>query len=508
MGKFRVANRITHSEKVLNMMVEANMLSEKGKNSVIQALDPMHDLPVSVLSGWPDMETSASVVQCIKKTIAITTNQSSTDNWDCHFCVLPFANNVNFTPTLSRTNNFVNNFRTLTDPQTTNNTIGGVTVWGEPVGGSTVITDTPIATVVLDDTYIHGPSRIVGMGFEVNNTTADLYKQGQVIVYRLPQPDPETSDYTVISAASWNSGVTTVGSYQQFRPPCNTAANAMLLAGSRQWSAKDGVYMVVPLINGPDNPALVGDYNQPMFPVTALSEDQPDGDQSGPINNGAVVIPTLFVVPIETEVGFSNCSVLPCNRIYPLQQCGAIFTGLSPQTSLQLTVNFYLETFPGFAENTLLTLATPSTHYDPLALQMISRAFLDMPVAFRFGDNGLGQAFAETIADMADFIAPIALAVGHPEIAAIVTGGGKIARVAAGYLATPSPQENKAVVARAGPPPLPPRSMQPLPRGPPPRLPKPGPANFGSDAEYQRFLAKRARKKAKKKAKKQRNLQR
>jgi hypothetical protein len=426
------------SEALLNRIADAGIITMEGKNAIIQALDPMHDVQIDHLVGWPDMETAPSIVQCIKQTIQVS-NTLDANAWDLHIVVNPFMNATRFTPQITRINNFIGNSTNAALFTTVGNTLGGLTMYKTAVGADCNITDTPIATISLNDSFVHGPCRVVGLGYEVSNTTADLYKSGQVICYRLPQPynKPSTMEYS--APINLNSV-----SVQQFRPPVKNAAQAMLIAGTRQWEARRGLYQVVPLIAGPENPPLVGDYSQPAFPYTGGSEDQPDGDLSAPINDGNLVVPTLFTTSIPVT---GNINVLPCCRIFPLQQCGSLFTGLTAQSTLTVTLNVFMETFPGMAELTLLTLATPSCPYDPVALQCISRAFLNLPVGVPFADNGLGEAFANTLADMADVIAPIALALGQPAIAAAVSGGGIVARGVGNYLAAPSPQEQKRVVS-------------------------------------------------------------
>lgn len=431
---------------MLDRITSAGIVSERGRAAIIQAVDPMHDMPIGPLAGWPDMETAPSVVQCIKQTIPITTTFTDGSNWDCHIAVLPFANLTNFTPVLSRVNQIINNYNHLSDVYNINNVLGLINVWQTHVNADVTIDQIPIAELGIDPAVIHGPCRIVGVGYEVSNTTAEIYKQGQCVGYRLPQPSNKPSEFKVVAFDEWGSGdsaATHSFTGQMLRPPVANTATAMLIAGTRQWLAKEGIYQVVPIIAGPDNPPLAGDYTQPIFPVVQIGEDEPDGNRTGPsgagpINQASVVIPTQFGVDIPNETGVTPLTCAPCCRIMPLQQCGSIFTGLSAQTSLQLTLNVFVESFPGPAESTILTLATPSTPYDTVALECISRAFLDLPVCFKFNENGLGDAFAETLANMADVIAPIAVAVGHPEIAALITGGGTIARGVQRYLTAPS----------------------------------------------------------------------
>jgi len=94
--------------------------------------------------------------------------------------------------------------------------------------------------------------------------------------------------------------------------------------------------------------------------------------------------------------------------------CGAFFTGLSPQTTLNLTVHYYVERFPDVAQTDLVLLATPSPRYDSQALTFYSNAVRDMPVGVMQRENSLGSWFRGAIQTVRNWFAPLASLIPHP----------------------------------------------------------------------------------------------
>jgi hypothetical protein len=178
----------------------------------------------------------------------------------------------------------------------------------------------------------------------------------------------------------------------------------MLIPGSRQWAAEQGCY-VVAAFNDDDNPPHPMEYRQPvLYPSSA--------DEAEGLNNFRLHVAKPF-----STVGGSTAQTAYWRptRWAPINSSGAIFTGLSAQTTLTLQVNMYYEAFPNIAEKEWLVLATPSACYDPLALQMVTHALESLPVGVPAHDNGLGDWFAGVVRDVAgDAMVQTALAAFHP----------------------------------------------------------------------------------------------
>jgi hypothetical protein len=233
--------------------------------------------------------------------------------------------------------------------------------------------------------------------------------------------------------------------------PPDTAANAVLFPNSKVWLAKDGVYAVQTL-NTMDLP--------------------PQRMVSGGV--GYMLSTTAGANPVTQMFGTlpSSISGTPSNfptAVYPFDNSGAFFTGLSNQTTLTITVRYLYERFPSMSsstlDTTLLTLSSPSAPWDSSALELYSRVLVELPPAVPVCENDDGSWFsrilgwigdvAPVVGNIAGFFLPGASAVGN-----IV---GTAAKAVGGVYAPASP---------SAPPPLPPRPHNVgKAKGPPPKLP-------------------------------------
>lgn len=396
------------------------------------ALDPMHDNPLKELTGWPDLETAPSVVRCIKQSRTFS-NPAATP-WDLHLIQWPWMTEQVFCQPV-RTNNLLllNQIGLGGNTWTT----GGLNGYITAAGADLNLARSPDgAQLTLADSYSSGPSRLLGVGIEVNNTTADIYKQGQIFTWRLPEPHIEPNNFLFLgNIAGGPAGADTSMRFDGqmvMCPPLNSAS-AMLIPGTRQWRAEDGTYIVVAHV-GQENPPSYVDYVQPLMRLSQVS------DTTFGVGNGTVLPPLGTNYENSSPVGMPVPHVdtathihYPPFRMYPIHLCGCILTGLSPQSTLTVTWNVYLETFPNVADPDILVLATPSAEYDPIALQIYSHALTRLPVGVPSDWNGFGDWFADVVATVTDFITPGALALGMPAIAGVSAGAGKIAK---NYLAS------------------------------------------------------------------------
>lgn len=433
-------NRVTRGERILEMMSKRGAITETGKDFLIAAVDPMHDKQLASLEGWPDVETSGSIVRCIKQSIPLA-SPFPTGNWDAQIFLWPWLEELPFDKH-GRNNNTIQG-----NPLLGSQLFGGVQVFATQTDFSN-LAGLGYKTVTLDPTYTSGASRVIGLGIEVTNTTASLYKQGQVTVYRQSQSHNEPSTYNLLPDSP-ATRIATSFSGQFIRRPPETLAEAMLIPGSRNWKAEDGCYLVAPFV-GQDNPPCLVDYNQPVIYASTAGEDL-----TSPVGGNTV---DLWIPVFNSNGATQPAGQFPV-RLYDLHSPGCIFSGLSQQTTLTLTVNVYVETFPTPAERDILVLATPSAAYDPVALELFSQALGSLPVGVPADMNGLGDWFAGVVSDFSKMISPVATAIGGPMLGEVARGVGAVADH---YRTPPTPQTRPAVrnkQKKPGPPPLPPRPV-------------------------------------------------
>jgi len=365
----------TDRKATLQTLVSERVLSENGKNWLIQVTDPFHDTPVT-LTGMPDVNIGSSVVQEIKKTISFgaVTGTVGAGNWDVNIVMWPVFNNAPTPSTQVYPINWTGGgynpglMTTTAGSSLQPYRIGGITANQAPPGGTTFGSavggsDGGTNFVAPDPAYLQGPCRVIGMGFEVVNSTAELYKQGSVTVWRQPLPAPSHTKTTMAlttattldeplpvhkrvrkikeskekseeppfepkkkkKTAEGNPGdpgnalptaLGFINVVNAVQPP-GTLADAMLLDGSQTWDAKDGVYCVG-VMNANDNPAKVMEPTAYASWTTEITKNA---------QGTAMVSPQLFVASATTSV------ITPgdVQHIAPYHLTGAYFTGLSAQ---------------------------------------------------------------------------------------------------------------------------------------------------------------------------------
>lgn len=418
-------------DAVLDKLEKQSTLSPDGRAWLIASCDPFHDSDIR-LAGYPDVATSATVVQLVKKqlqvTVPTTGNGSVTlgNNWDCSIALFPQLVNEEY-----------GNLSTI-DPDGNGS---GASVNGVYFGGLCVNSG-PQAERLWPDTtdanaavtpqfigaqeYCKGMVRIIGMGFEVVNTTADINKQGQVTAWRMPNLATETNTY-------WPSGlvapaVQTTRVVIQRMPP-STIASASLLYGSRSWAAREGAY-VVSRQSGVNNP-----FQFPSnTPIVYTMDDMASGNTDTWITSSGLAAGGV--------VNNGDADIYA-----PFDISGVHFTGLSYATTLTVNVRWLIERVPSPLEPDLVVLATPSASYDPLALELYTHCLRDMPPGVMLNENPLGEWFRSALSKVADYAPKIGSFLGNVIPGASTLGNviGGAARVGSNLIPAPKREEKIAL---------------------------------------------------------------
>jgi len=391
----------------LKKLEDDGCMTPEGRRWFIEATDPFHDVPID-LTGYPDIDVAGSVVQCIKQSIQINapTNIPTADNWDCNIVMWPLDTALVPVEYLELNPGVL--ARSSTSPPTSLFVydIGGVTALGVLSGQETYGSPntsganepTDLSGLGLPGGYSQGVLRVIAKGFEVVDTTATNFQQGQVTVWRQPMPDIESKVVQQLSYSSGSTpivGVASFTSYPMVQPP-GTLANAKLLAGSQTWKSADGAY-VIATMNGGDNPA---NYPLPVMPLVKTGEPS-IGETTDTVLGSAFAVYTPAFDDAVDVIGITPVVISPFNM------CGAYFTGLNKQSTIQLTVNYYVERYPSPSDQDLVVLASPSPGYDPCALELYSRTISKMPVGVPQGLNPLGEWFKEVLQAVTRFSTPI-----------------------------------------------------------------------------------------------------
>lgn len=404
--QFATQRVVKRAEKILDRLESVAGLTKEGRDWLIMATDPFHDNPLTP-TGYPDSVIENSVVQSVQLTKTISMPSTNTDStWNCNITLHPSfyikagSDTPGFLGECQELTTSVQGYPYLKSVTATSSTgfADGMCVASYSSshsifsGASTTDWTT---TVNVDPTYFSGSYRVVSGGFEVYNTTADIYKQGLCTVYRSPVPTTLSSaveNYQGIGATTWSQpSVLEIPEFPK------SPQEATLYPGTSSWDAKEGCYVT----------AVMKDINNPIFNQSLIQPKYTVVSEAG--------VKRYFLPSTDTFTVTNSVPLVFGPRAWTnFHHCGAIFTGLSPQTTLAITLKLFIEHFPDFTESSIVTLARPSPRYDPLALELYSHIMSSMPSGVMVKENGLGEWFTDAIGKVASVAAPILRAIPHP----------------------------------------------------------------------------------------------
>jgi hypothetical protein len=240
--------------------------------------------------------------------------------------------------------------------------------------------------------------RVIAQGFEVHNTTSDLYKQGTVTLGRVSQNNKHTirsaEGYT---GEGWSSELPST--HSEFSAPPSSLAEAMTYPNSVQWEARKGCYCVVPLSTVNNE-------------VTPVSSHIPTFHKDIHRGFGDVGFGGMVGVISETNFRYGSfCQQAHTDTVF------AYFTGLSQETTLTVHFRSFVEIFPMY-NDTLLAMATPSASYDVKALALYGSTISTMPIACPVDQNAKGDWWRKVVKTVASCLPMIGIA--FPEVAPFV----------------------------------------------------------------------------------------
>lgn len=426
--------------RLLDRIAQKTGLTEEGKLGLLQLINPIVDFDVRHVGFAGNSNESDSVIQVVKRSVTISAPPlGGAPTWDLNLFNTP----VNTVATgrhgkMSGQNIMTDNaaaygthgpFVCLSAPTGTelslNNAVRDATVV------STCLTLCPDQTGLttaaqVNAAYNNGTSAIIGMGFEIHDVTAPLYQQGTATVWRQPQPpilDRSFIQHVVVDSEAAPS--VAVGT----NPSCAHIMNdvpgkitdMMLLAGTRQWEAKYGAYMVPTLIDSTIPVTVL----QPITPVfqkglyTDITWPGAGGASATQDVNYAIGTPVFVdqightgdvpdVIALSLQVG------APLTKYNNFNSSGIHISGLNPAASLTINTVQYIERWPKSIDTALVPLASRSPSYDPMMMELYSQIMSLMPVGCKVSDNADGDWFFEGLSSLSKFLSPAVASLAGP----------------------------------------------------------------------------------------------
>lgn len=389
--------KVSRAEAIMDRLVSHHALSGEGRDWLTLSLDPFHDLDHPV-AGYPDADTSKTLVSCYQYALDVSKPVNvSTATWDAHVFTMPFTgstgSHVSYPGTTApAVSKFVaQNPTVATDRSFLNveiNNSGGSLYprsGAEEQAANRWSLHLPVSATIFDGTM----TRVIGMAFEIIDTTAEVYKQGALTAYRMPQMPVDGGMYYEDLG---NNLLGPMSHTVLYHSPPSTPAEAMLLGGTRQWDAQKGAYVVCTQ-NSVHNPLTMS------------------GPKAGIVGAGNFRLAHASISAFAVEAhnappALSMVNPSPMVHI-PFNTSGVMLTGLNAASTFRIKFKLYVESAPLPWQSDLVVLATPSAPYDPTTLEAYSKALTHVPVAVYASDNAMGDWFA----GLADIVSKMALPV-------------------------------------------------------------------------------------------------
>jgi len=394
-------------DRPLHKLEQSDVITPAGADWVRASLDPFHDYEITGLKGLPDLETEPSVIVRTQQSLSYSAPEGTTEPWDVNIFMSP----VDFSePTNSRYYTDIGTYYPRGDPtnapgnfmyeKSTERRLDGLVLSAVESGRRTFNLDGAHAGLHLDDYLSSGSAtdlvnyRVIGMGFEVVNTTAELYRQGAVTVYETGNG----SNLTDVNHEDREQKEFRIGTSRAFRKPPTTLAEAKQTPGARTWAAAEGNYNVAKFR---DLSPYTG-VSKRDFVFAQNSMDDNDTSITSHKTGRQIASPGTAQPPHEV----AGCS----SHISEINTNGAYYTGLSPQTTLQITWRVILERLPAAFDLTMLALANPSAQYDPRAMELYSHVIREMAPGVPVSYNDAGKYFRmaeKVIREVSNRVSPI-----------------------------------------------------------------------------------------------------
>lgn len=405
-------------------------ITSDGYDWLVGAIDPFHDFERNI-EGGPDHLASKSYTRRYNQSMVVTAvNDDDTIAIDFHG--------------LHGVNAGYRTWGTTRQPGGTptvaTHTLYPVEVFQAVAGADPTAADYLAGTCTRIGTFATTqspsvPSRIISLGLEVEDITPSLYKKGAVFATHV-NGEVEDWENSFSDSSTPANIVVPMAAAKPFLPI--TTAQMAQLPGTYIGKCRDGVYIAARLAElQPPRRHLVdltagvsyGAYGK----KSVLGYARTDGSV-------ALLNPCAYVGATGSVGEYLTSPFLSDSGFQPFR---VQFSGLSVETTLQITLKVTVEYFPQPNHLFECGLATFSPSYDPYAFLAYHAMVRTLPYAVPVGFNAHGDwwrmvvaaasraaaSLARSLPSVLEGGSAAATALGQPEIAALLKAGSAVARM-------------------------------------------------------------------------------
>lgn len=272
--------------------------------------------------------------------------------------------------------------------------------WSQDAAGDTYA---HVSDLRIPDSQLEGQYKLVAGGFQVHNTTSTLYTSGSVSNVHVDDGAQRGTYFRNHAGSNQFYPMTTL------RTPPTTIESVTQYPGSAVWAAREGSYHIFTL-SDPTNKSgrLISDT------IGMYQQYQHTGSW----------VYAGWAPPPDTAIQMS---------LLNWDMSVSHYSGLSAQTTLNVTVRYYLESFPG-PQDPIVSLARETTPYCPLIMCLYSLALQDLVPYTKIKYNPTSKWLNAVLGAISKVAVPtgtiIGGAFGVPEIGAL---GGEVLKVSSDF---------------------------------------------------------------------------
>lgn len=403
------------SNEIDNVVVRAaradhrpDALTERGKDYIRLVTDPYHDYNVRS-TGVPTLNAGSTYLRNVRlrSSLVVPPLVEGVAAWELHVMVTPVYCQQGAAVLYTK----FGGLGTLVSPYIVTNetaTIGTpisqmshICYAWVPIGSALGLLD---AKTIFQALPIGSPTwgnyRIVSSGFEVHNSTPELYRSGTVTTWRANN----TMELTNLRITAGANKFALARTYTGI--PANLAL-ANQFPTSRTWDAAAGCYVVAT----PDfNDLAFKSYDEGCVVI-----------RTGAVTNvGGVGRGSLIVGGLLDADGDVYSAVVYRSGIVP---CGAIFSSIAPESTFTLDCRVVVEVSPDLTSNDL-SIASQPTAADPVAIELAALAMAQLPSGVPASFNAAGDWFRMVLKAIGTVAPLVAGLVPHPAAKAALSVAG------------------------------------------------------------------------------------
>lgn len=412
-------NASRRGAKTLQDLILKGAIDREQANFVIAATDPFHDKPLNHLTGCPDGQVELSVTPSYVSELTISRPPGYTGTtWNAMI-----SNQALLTTVQMGVADLIGNIISLPYANISESYVGSVNI-------TTADGADDFSTIYHNPHYrplnppidaLEGPLQVIGMAIEVEDITAALHRQG---AFHCAIQNQHPHKLTTLNGTPNISGMDiegfVSGSFFEIRRPPANLAQLCLLPGIVDWRSEDGCFAVIR--EHYDQFSHVS--TLPTYPILTNSDLPP-----GPLPVSPLRVSTVPVSIYDWGEGKTQAT-LPGNVVpNPSQMTVMMFTGLAPESVLQMRVRWFIQRFPTESQRQIIPLARLPPPRNDKCYELISRIFTTLPPAVPFAQNSSGEWW-RTILEGIGAIAPAISMIPHPIAQAVSAGASAVGKLA------------------------------------------------------------------------------